>query len=314
MFEAMCLGEIRDFAMTGLATMRHSSDMGRRPHVGRSLALLQAGVLVLALAGCGTTGSFPGSDNPGYAELQPASAATTVDIDSLSRVIAAHPRDADAYNTRGVAYARIGSYDRAVRDFSVAVRLDPHNAPAFTNRALAERQMGNNRAAMRDFSAAINVNSNHAPAYLGRANLLRSQGELQPAMNDLDHIIAIHSGVPQQLRAQAYHAKGLIDQRLGNQQQAITDFSNAIDSDPFAAAPYLARGQSYIAVGNFKEAVGDFNSSLNVDAKNPVAWDGLGLARERMGQKSKALEAYQGALALDPNDPVARRALGRLQA
>ena len=42
--------------------------------------------------------------------------------------------------------------------------------------------------------------------------------------------------------AQAFHARGLIHQRNGDHPRAITDFDNAIDRDPFVAAPSHARG------------------------------------------------------------------------
>ncbi len=81
--------------------------------------------------------------------------------------------------------------------------------------------------------------------------------------------------------AQAYHARGLIYQRQGNQQQAIVDFNNAIDRDPFAGAPYQARAQSYMATGKYDSAIEDYDAALNVDSNNASAWAGLGLAYEK---------------------------------
>ena len=47
----------------------------------------------------------------------------------------------EAFNTRGVAYARVARYQEAIADFSQAIKLDAGNAAAFTNRALAYRQI-----------------------------------------------------------------------------------------------------------------------------------------------------------------------------
>ena len=118
--------------------------------------------LAAPLAGCDSVARQ--QRGPGYAETSTADPkAVAANIDSLNAVVAAHPSDPEAYNTRGVAYAKIGRFNNAISDFSQAIKLDPRHAAAYTNRALAERQVGSNDAAMPDFSHAIEFQPNHAP-------------------------------------------------------------------------------------------------------------------------------------------------------
>ena len=42
--------------------------------------------------------------------------------------LTARSQDADDYNSRGHAYSEKGDYDRAIKDFAEAIRLDPKNA------------------------------------------------------------------------------------------------------------------------------------------------------------------------------------------
>ena len=79
-------------------------------------------------------------------------------------------------------------------------------------------------------------------------------------------------------------------------QRAVTDFDNAIDRDPFAAAPYQARGQGLVQLGKYNLAMEDFNAALNVDNRNADGWAGLGVAYEKSGNRMKASESYQRAL------------------
>ena len=46
-----------------------------------------------------------------------------------------------AYNTRGVAFGRMGDFKNAIQDFDAALRLDPRFIDAQKNRALAERYL-----------------------------------------------------------------------------------------------------------------------------------------------------------------------------
>jgi tetratricopeptide (TPR) repeat protein len=91
----------------------------------------------------------------------------------------------------------------------------------------------------------------------------------------------------------------------------VTDFDNAIDRDPFAAAPYQARGESLVTLGNYDKAIEDFNAALNVDNKSAPAWAWLGLAYERKGERVKAHESYQRALSIDPSQPIAKQGVAR---
>lgn len=275
-----------------------------RPRFCKNSAISLAASLMaaLALAGCETAMGIrpPGRGIAEISDTDPKAAATN--IDSLTEVIKRNPSSAEAYNTRGAAYARVGRFSEATVDFTEAAKLDPNSAAAYTNRALAERQMGHNDTARADFDRAIAANPNHAPAYVGRANLLRAQGNLDQALSDLDTAIRIN---PES--AQAFHSRGLIYQKRNDYTRAVTDFDNAIDRDPFVFAPYQARGESLVAVGKYDKAIEDFNAALNVNNKSAQAWAWLGLAYEKTGNKQKSQECYQRATQLDASQPIPPR-------
>ena len=66
-----------------------------------------------------------------------------------------------AFLERGMAYARRGEFDRAIGDFTEAIRLDPGNAAAFYNRSLAYRAKGEHDRARADCSAASGLSSEY---------------------------------------------------------------------------------------------------------------------------------------------------------
>lgn len=47
------------------------------------------------------------------------------------------PNNVNAYNNRGVSYARMGENDRAISDFTKAIQLNPEFATAYNNRSVA---------------------------------------------------------------------------------------------------------------------------------------------------------------------------------
>jgi Flp pilus assembly protein TadD len=57
-------------------------------------------------------------------------------VDKLTTAIRNGYRRAEVYNSRGLAYAALGEYERAITDYGQAIRLDP----AFADRPRQDRQ------------------------------------------------------------------------------------------------------------------------------------------------------------------------------
>jgi tetratricopeptide (TPR) repeat protein len=90
-------------------------------------------------------------------------------IACLNEDIDLNPRNAGAYNHRGIAYAKgKGQYDKAIGDFSKAIELNPRYAAAYYNRGLAYYNKGQHDKALADYSRAIEINPRDAKAYNNR--------------------------------------------------------------------------------------------------------------------------------------------------
>ncbi len=88
----------------------------------------------------------------------------------LNKAIELYPRFAEAYYSRGLAYAkRKGNYDQAISDFSKAIELDPRNAGSYAYRGAAyAKGKGNYDRAISDFSKAIELDPRNARFYYDR--------------------------------------------------------------------------------------------------------------------------------------------------
>jgi Tfp pilus assembly protein PilF len=64
------------------------------------------------------------------------------------------PNNASAYNQRGTAWYYKKNDERAIKDFSEAIRIKPDYALAWHNRGTAYRMAGNTNAANTDFAQA----------------------------------------------------------------------------------------------------------------------------------------------------------------
>ena len=72
----------------------------------------------------------------------------------------------------GLQAGRAGDYDRAVAEFSEAIRLKPDNARAYYNRGQAYRHRGDYGKALTDYGEAIRLKPDLMEAYNNDSRLL----------------------------------------------------------------------------------------------------------------------------------------------
>lgn len=74
-----------------------------------------------------------------------------------SRVVQDSPEFAGAYLKRGIAYAELGHYERAIVDYNATLRLEPENAEVLRLRGIAFEVLGNKLGALEDYNAFLRM-------------------------------------------------------------------------------------------------------------------------------------------------------------
>jgi tetratricopeptide (TPR) repeat protein len=157
-------------------------------------------------------------------------------VNDLDGAIAAYntalqldPLNVEAYNNRGNIYSLQEKYDRAIADFTEAIRLDPRNVLAYYNRALEMELKGDLDRSIADYQIALS---------------------LQP---DPKILANIHTNL------------GTIYETLGEYQDALANFTRAIDLDPRHILALYNRGFAYERTGEFAQAAADYRRVLELD-------------------------------------------------
>ena len=127
-----------------------------------------------------------------------------------------------AFTNRGLAYKSKGQWDRAIADFSEAIRLKPDFVTAFNNRGniyYGKRQY--DRAIM-DYDEAIRLKPDLAEAFSNRGNVYRKKGQFDRAIEDYDKAIHLKPG-----DGRMFANRGLAYEKKGAPNQALRDFKRA---------------------------------------------------------------------------------------
>ena len=80
------------------------------------------------------------------------------------------PKLAEVYYGRGSAYVGKGDYDKAISDYTEAIRLNPRYAEAYCSRGSAYGRKGDFDKAIADDNEAIHLNPKDAVAYCNRGD------------------------------------------------------------------------------------------------------------------------------------------------
>ena len=200
------------------------------------------------------------------AEGQAAVAACTAVISSGQ--LQGHDLAA-AYFSRAFNLNKLGEADRAIADYSEAIRLDPKYVVALNNRCAVYNAKHEYDRAIHDCEQALQLNPNYANAYLGRANALRNKGAFDQAIKDYDQVIRLDPKTVGGFfgRALTLGAKGEYDRAI---------FTASSSSEIRATRLLSTIGASFtrksaITIGQFATSMARSRSMPNTILRSPTA-------------------------------------------
>jgi len=192
-------------------------------------------------------------DPPNEGEFQ--STNDNFDIDASTPEL----KNAEDYNSRGVAYGRKGEYAKAISDFNIAIGLRPGYATAYDNRGHAYSLQGDFARAIPDFNTAIELKPDYYLAYYNRGYAYKIKDDKTQAIDDFTNAIKLKPDY-----VNAYSNRGIVYSDLGDNIRAISDYNKAIELRPDKASYYYNRGLAHKEQGNNDQAIIDFQKSLKL--------------------------------------------------
>jgi len=169
------------------------------------------------------------------------------------------PASAVDHNSRGMELYFEEKYEKAIAEFTKAIKLDPDYADAYSNRGGAYAAIEQYDLAIADYNKAIELDPEDADAYMYR---------------------------------------GWAYTDIGQYDLAIADYNKAIELDPEDADAYYWRGAAYADTGQYDLAIADYNKAIELDPNDAYFWNNKGVALEELGRYEEAMECYNNALQL----------------
>jgi len=185
-----------------------------------------------------------------------------------------------AHNNRANAYSEKGDYERAIRDYDLAIQLNPNYAKPYNNRGVVYQKKGEYDRAIKDFDEAIKLTPDYAYAFANRAETYQIKHDYKRALQDYDNAIRIDP----QLKP-LWNGRCWTRAIIGQLQEALSDCNKAVGMQPDAAT-YDSRGLVHLKLGQYDLAIEDYSSALRLQPRLPSALYGRGVAKLRKGDRS----------------------------
>lgn len=238
------------------------------------------------------------------------------------------------YNNRGTIHLRLRQYDRAMRDYNKALEEDPDYVLALANRALVHLEQKNIDQALEDCNRALEKDPRHSDVYLHRAECYRLRKQYEDALADCfrllesskfkDEVHRKRAAIYEDLKRSGDDAryKKALEQdhttafelykqagqhyKRGEQEQALTEYTAAIELHPRVAEPYRDRGVvCWLYFRDFDAALNDFRKVTELWRSKAEAYRFMGMIHLERRQYDLALEDLEDALARQPGYPDA---------
>jgi tetratricopeptide (TPR) repeat protein len=217
-------------------------------------------------------------------------------IADYTEAIRLKPDFADAYANRAFAYGSLEQFDKAIADCNEAIRLQPDSAEAYKNRGGAYCNLRQYDKAIADCNEAIRLQPDFARAYSNRGNAYVGLQQYDNAMADYNEAIRLDPNL-----AQAYSNRANTFNLLKQYDNAIADCTEAIRLKPNFALPYLNRSVAYNSLNQYDKAIPDCTEAIRLKPNLALAYTNRGIAYNNLKQYDKAIADFTEVIRLQPD-------------
>jgi tetratricopeptide (TPR) repeat protein len=168
---------------------------------------------------------------------------------------------------------------------------------ALSNRAWSYYNTNDNTLALADYTDCLKRDENNLVCLNGMSATYVAMEWHPDAITVADKVIALNPR-----NQYAYINKGNALHATARYQQAIEQYTKAIEVAPGWVRAFYRRGRSLNEVERYEDAIADFDRVILIDPQYSLALGARGFSHRVLGHFDKALTDFTAATAADPKD------------
>jgi tetratricopeptide (TPR) repeat protein len=195
-------------------------------------------------------------------------------------------------------FAQYEKRDASVRLIAATATRPIDPARAFYDSGTAAFNNGDYQKAVRDFSQAIKLSPDWPEAHYSLAVALTEVEKPKEAIEQFEQVLKLDP--TDQLKILSSYNIGNAQSELGENEAAVEAYKRAIQIDPKLSKPHNNLGLAYAALSRISEALAEFKRAVELRDDYAEAHFNLGIAYLQSGRKEEAQVQQQLLLKLKP--------------
>jgi tetratricopeptide (TPR) repeat protein len=200
-------------------------------------------------------------------------------LPQLDEEVKSHPNIPAVYMARADYYRQVFEPAAAVRDYAQAIKLDPNLQTAYIGRGESYSQMEKWQLARMDFLQACKICPTDLAAVRQLGRMDQMLGLDDKAVTDYSNFLAVRKSEI------IYSERARILCRQGKLKEALSDATNAIDCSPHNSLGYSVRADVEMASHDYNKAVADYSAAIKIKTGNAELYRKRAAAYEQLGNK-----------------------------
>ncbi len=241
-------------------------------------------------------------------------------VQTLSQEIREHPNNFDSRLQRARLYADQDDYKAALKDLTVAEKLEPKAPIVYELKSWYELESGLFPQARDDAERAINLDPSAYIPYVHRARANLQLENYQATIDDIRKAIELDPTNQSNWYCTNYLTSGRAHLKLHQSKEALEDANNALkycpkttlkagtgQVDTYSISAYNARASANLQLKNYSEALADAENSLKIDPNNYESLSKKANALCGLQKYDEALAIVDEAIKLSPDTDYLKR-------
>jgi protein O-mannosyl-transferase len=207
-----------------------------------------------------------------------------------SASVSAEPGSAYAHYNLGVEYDLAGSYDKASREYVLALEADPYHSGAYLNLGVYYERQGRFNEAFALYRKAADLNPTDSKAHYDLGVRYHAMGKVDEAAKEYLLACSLKPRLPM-----AHYNLGNIHLIRGEYPEALVQYNLSVQSkDPMPSA-YVNMGVAYYELGLLNESADSYLKALVIQPGSQQTHANLGNTLLKMGKIEEAKKEYAAA-------------------
>jgi tetratricopeptide (TPR) repeat protein len=160
-------------------------------------------------------------------------------IEFYTQEIEDDPRNASAYDWRGMVWGERKEFDKAIADYDRSIAINPGRAFPWNNRGTCHSAKKDFDKAIADYNEAIELDPDHALAFDNRGIARMNLKEYEKALADFAHSIELKPEFVSPYNEQAWIWATCPDPKFRDGEKAIASATKACELSGWKDASYL---------------------------------------------------------------------------